>query len=230
MADEPGDAFQIAHFRIRVHAAQPRFQAGNRLVGRRKELHRLIHLTDQPVGSSAFSGDIETAAEGSAGLQHPENLPIGSLLVREGVKAVEGQDNIECAVLVGKRPYVALPEGNVGEVQPLRLFPRLPHHVRGVVQAGDLRMGKRLVDGHGQDSRPHRNLQQLTGKILRNAGQGFFQIVVALRLVHVPHQTAYRLSPERGAGDHTVVKIAAACHAVGIADGVLSFHFLILDF
>ena len=102
--------------------------------------------------------------------------------------------------------------------------------IRGVVQTGDLRIGQRPVDGHGQNSRPHGNLQQLAGKILRNAGQGFFQIVVALRLVHVPHQTAYRLSPKRGAGYHTVIEIAAARHAVGVADGVLSFHFLTLEF
>ena len=53
---------------------------------------------------------VKTAAEGAARLQDPVRLPVGSFLVGEGVKAVEGQHDIEAPVFKRQCANVALQE------------------------------------------------------------------------------------------------------------------------
>ena len=60
------------------------------------------------------------------------------------------------------------------------------------------------------------------------AGQGFFLILAAHLLVHIPDQTAHQPARQRGAGHHAVVKAAAARQAVRTADRFFSFHAVLL--
>ena len=76
---------------VRVHILKPRFQARDGLIRRGEELHPLIELTDKAVCSPALTGNVEAAAECSAGLEHAERLAVGRLLIGKGVKAVERQ-------------------------------------------------------------------------------------------------------------------------------------------
>ena len=140
------------------------------------------------------------------------------------MKAVERKNDIKAAVSIGESAYVALFKSDVFQPQPFRFFPRLRHHIRGIVETGDLGPRQRLINRHGEDPRSHRNFQQLPREIFRNAGQCTGQIIVAFGLVHSPYQAADGLSRQRGAGDHSVVKIIAARQTIGIANGFLSFH------
>ena len=47
---------------------------------------------------------------------------------------------------------------------------------------------------------------------------------ITFRLVHIPHQTTHRFSTQRGAGDHSVIKIVAACQSVCAANDLFAFH------
>ena len=60
--------------------------------------------------------------------------------------------------------------------------------------------------------------------MLRYAGQRLFEIIVAFGLVHIPHQTAHRFSAQRCAGDHAVMKIGSARHAVCAANSFFPIH------
>ena len=140
------------------------------------------------------------------------------------MKAIQRQHNIKRTVRKGQRPYIPLPEGHIFQVQTFRLFLRLPHHVRRVIEAGNIRLGQRLVKRHGQNAGPHRHLQQLTREVFRNTFQCPFQIDIVFRLVHVPHQTAHRFPAQGGAGDHAVIKIVAACQPIGTANRFFSLH------
>ena len=82
-ADEPRDAFKVSDSHVRVHILKPRFQAPDSLIRRSEELHPLIELTDKAVCSPALAGDVEAAAECSAGLEHAERLAVGRLRIRE---------------------------------------------------------------------------------------------------------------------------------------------------
>ena len=183
-----------------------------------------INVPDEPIRPLVLAHHIKTAAECPAGFQDPENLPVSGLLVRESVKAVQRQNDVKGIVLIGKRPHIALPEGHVFQVQALRLFLRLTHHVRRVIQTGNVRFWHRPVKRHGQNARSHRDLQQLTRESLRDTGQRLFQIDVVFRLVHCPHQAAHRFSTQRGAGEHAVIKTVSARHSVRTANGFFSFH------
>ena len=45
---------------------------------------------------------------------------------------------------------------------------RRGHHILRIIEAGDIRVRKVAVDRHSQDAGPYRNLQQLSGEILRD--------------------------------------------------------------
>ncbi len=109
-------------------------------------------------------------------------------------------------------------------MQAAGLFPCLIHHVRRVIQTGNVRLRQRLVNRHGQNAGSHRYLKQPAGEMLRNARQCLFEIIVTFLLVHIPHQTAYRFSAQCGAGDHAVIKIIAARHSVCAANGFFPIH------
>ena len=164
---------------------------------------------DEPVSPPARTRHVKAAADRSAGAQHPEGLAVGRLLVGEGMEAVERKYRVKAAVLERERAHIPLPERDVLQSQPVRLFLRLRHHVRRVIEAGDLCLGQRLIERHGEDARPDRDLQQPPGKILRDAGQGFFLILAAHLLVHIPDQTAHQPARQRGAGHHAVVSVSS---------------------
>ena len=71
-AAKPDNAFHTAHIHIRIHPLQPHFQAGDRLIGRRKETRFFVSVPDEPVGSLMLSLYIKAAAECPAGLQYPK--------------------------------------------------------------------------------------------------------------------------------------------------------------
>ena len=56
-------------------------------------------MPDEPVRAMAAPLDVEAAREGPARFQDAEGLPVRRLLVREGVEAVEGENDVEGAVL-----------------------------------------------------------------------------------------------------------------------------------
>ena len=64
-------------------------------------------MTDKPVCPLIAALHIETAAKGPSRLQHPAGLPLSGFLIRESVKAVEGQHDIEA--LVFKRKCADVP-------------------------------------------------------------------------------------------------------------------------
>ena len=167
---------------------------------------------------------IEAAAEGTAGLQHPENLPIGGFLVRKSVKAVQRQNDVEGVVCIGECSHISLPEGYIFQVQAVCLFLCLPHHICRVVEAGNIRLRHSLINRHGQNPCSHRHFQQSAGEMLRNTGHCLFQIGIVFRLVHCPHQAAHRFPAQSRAGDHAVIKTVSARHSVRTANGFFSFH------
>ena len=181
-------------------------------------------MPDKPIRPLVLALHIEASAECSAGSQDPENLPISGFLVRKSMKAVQRQNDVKGVGCIGKRTHIDLPEGYIFQVQTVSLFPCLPHHIRRVIEASDVRFGHRLINRHGQNPCSHRHFQQLAGEMLRNPGQCLFQIIVVFRLVHCPHQTAHRFSAQGGAGDHAVIKAAFACQSVCAANGLFSFH------
>ena len=181
-------------------------------------------MPDKPVRPLLLALYIKAAAEGPTGFQHPIGLPVSGLFIRERVKAVQRQNDVKCTVRKGQRTYIPLLKGHILQVQAVCLFLRLSHHICRVIQTGDVRFGQRLVKRHGQNAGAHRHLQQLAGKMLRDAGQCLFQIGIVFRLVHIPHQTAHRFPAQGGAGDHTIIKIIAACQPIGTADCFFSFH------
>ena len=151
------------------------------------------------------------------------------VLIGKGVKAVERQDDIKSPVLIRQRADVALTERDIFESQLFRLFTRLSHHVGRIVKAGYICIRQRLIDRHGQYACADRDFQQFPGKSLRDARQRLLKIIVALRLVHVPHYAAHCSAARRGAGYHSVIKAVAACHAIGAAYRVPAFHKLPLS-
>ena len=83
------------------------------------------------------------------------------------------------------------------------------------------------VDRHGQYARPHRDFQQLSGKILRDPRQCLLQIPKVLFAVHVPDDPADRLAGERGIRHHPVIKARiAARQLVSAFDLFFSRHAL----
>ena len=181
-------------------------------------------LPDKPIRPLVLALHIKAAAECPAGSQDPENLPISCLLVRESVKAVQRQNNVKRAVCIGKRTHIALLKGYVVQIQSVRFFLRLPHHIRRVIEASDVRLRHSLINRYGQNPCSHRHFQQLAGEMLRNTGQRLFQIIVVFRLVHCPHQTAHRFPAQSRAGDHAVIKTVSARHSVRTANSFFSFH------
>ena len=181
-------------------------------------------MPHEPVRPLLLSRYVKTSAESSSGFQNPEYLPVSSLFFRKCVKAVQRQNHVKRAVRKGQRPHIPLLKGHILQVQTFRLFLRLSHHIRRIIQAGNVRLGQCLVKRHGQNTGSHRHLQQPAGEMLRDAGQCLFQRGVVFRLVHIPHQAAYRFSAKGRAGDHTVIKIVAACQPIGAANHFFSFH------
>lgn len=120
----------------------------------------LVEAADELVRPRMLPLHIEAAAEDAAGFQDPEGLPVGGLLVREGVEAVQGEDGVKAPVREGESPHIPLLKTDVGKAQALRLLPGLGHHVRGVVETGDLRLGEGLVEGHGVPTGTSRSLPE----------------------------------------------------------------------
>ena len=114
-------------------------------------------MLDEPVRPPVAALHVEAAAEGSAGFQNAAGFAVSGLLVREGVKAIHGQHDIEAFILKRQRADVALHEGDIPDPRSLRLLLRRGHHVLGIIQAGDLCVRKVPVDRHGQDACPDRN-------------------------------------------------------------------------
>ncbi len=200
------------------------FRAGSRLIGRCEKPCLFINMPDKPIRPPMLALHIKAAAECPAGSQNPENLPISGFLVRKSMKAVQRQNDVESIVCIGKRPHIALPEGYIFQVQTVSLFLCLPHHIRRVIEAGDVRLLHSPVNRHGQNTGSHRHFQQLAGEMLRNPGHCLFQIGVVFRLVHCPHQAAHRFPAQSRAGDHAVIKTVSARHSVRTANGFFSFH------
>ena len=69
-----------------------------------------VDFFDKPIRAAVFALHIEAAAKNSTGTQHTENLPVCRLLVRKGVKPVEGQHYIKAAIFKGQRAHIALLE------------------------------------------------------------------------------------------------------------------------
>ena len=97
-AAEAADAFHARHVHLTVHPGEAISQARLRLVGRCKKAFGLVEMADEPVGPFAAALHIKAAAEGPAAFQYAEGLPVRRLLVREGVKAVEGQHDVKALV------------------------------------------------------------------------------------------------------------------------------------
>ena len=70
-------------------------------------------MRDEPVRPPVAALHVEAAAEGSAGFQDAAGFAVSGFLVREGVKAVEGQHEIEALVLKRQCADVALQERDV---------------------------------------------------------------------------------------------------------------------
>ena len=70
-------------------------------------------MPDEPVCPLMTAPHIEAAAEGSARFQHAVGFTVSGLLVREGVKAVEGQHDIEAFILKRQSADIALLEGDI---------------------------------------------------------------------------------------------------------------------
>ena len=181
-------------------------------------------MPDKPIRPLVLVRHIEAAAECPAGSQDPETFPISGFLIRECVKAVQRQNDVEFTVCKGKRTYIPLLKGYILQVQSIRLFLCLPHHIGRVIQTGNIRFRQRPVKRHGQNSGSHRHLQQFAGEMFRDTGQRIFQIGIAFRLIHIPNQAAHRFSAQGRAGDHAIIKIVAACQPIGAANRFFSLH------
>lgn len=70
-------------------------------------------MPDEPIRPLVLVRHIEAAAECTAGSQDPENFPISSLLIRECMKAVQRQNDVEFTVCKGKRTYIPLLKGYI---------------------------------------------------------------------------------------------------------------------
>ena len=114
-------------------------------------------MLDEPVRPPVAALHVEAAAEGSAGFQNAAGFAVSGFLVREGVKSVHGQHEIEAFILKRQRADVALQESDVCQPQRFRLLLRRGHHDFGIIGTGDVRIRKVPVDRHGQDACPDRN-------------------------------------------------------------------------
>ena len=196
------------------------------IAGRRRVTRESFerYVPDEPIRPLVLAHHIKAAAECSAGSQDPKNLPIGGFLVWKSMKAVQRQNDVEGVVCIGECSHISLPEGYIFQLQVLRLFLRLPHHIGRIIETGNVRLRHSLINRHGQNPCSHRYFQQLAGEMLRNTGHCLFQIGVVFRLVHCPHQAAHRFPTQSRAGDHAVIKTVSARHSVRTANGFFSFH------
>ncbi len=83
-------------------------QALLRLKGRGKVALGDVQALDEPIRAFECFLVVEAAAEDPAGFQDTAGLPVGGILVREGVEAVQGRDQVEAFILEGQLPHVAL--------------------------------------------------------------------------------------------------------------------------
>ena len=67
-------------------------------------------MPDKPVCPLTAALHTETAAKGPSRLQHSAGLPVSGFLIREGVKTVERQNDIEAFILKGHCADIALQE------------------------------------------------------------------------------------------------------------------------
>ena len=122
-------------------------------------------------------------------------------------------------------PDIALPESDVFDPRQLRPALRGSHHVRRVVQTGDLRLRQVVINGHRQDAGPDRHFQQRTAEILRYTGECLLKIADVFLSVHVPDQPADRFPGQRGICHHPIIEACmSAGEPVGTFDLILSAH------
>jgi len=88
-AGEAGLGAHKAQLDVRVKVLQSAAQTISGLERWREEAFGHVEVVNEPVRTSHLPSDVEAPAEGASRLEHAEGLCVGSLLVREGVKAVE---------------------------------------------------------------------------------------------------------------------------------------------
>ena len=81
-------------------------------------------MPDEPVRPFTAAPDVNAAAKSPARFQHPEGFTVSGLLIREGVKAVEGQHDIEAFILKGQSADVTLQEVDIPDPESFGLFLR----------------------------------------------------------------------------------------------------------
>ncbi len=212
-------------FHVPIHRFEPRSEAGGGLERRGAVAHRRVEPLDDEIRPTVLFHHGETAAERAAGSEHAERLAIGRLLVGKGVEAVERQHHIKTSVRKRQIPHIALHKINLRERHFLRPPLRPRHHVRRIVQARDLGIGKRLVERHREDAGAHGNLQKTAGKAVGNRGKRQLLIEAGLFLVQTPDQPADERAEKGGAGNHVVVERRLSAHVfIGLLNGRVSAH------
>ena len=82
-------------------------------------VHRIYSL---PLHRPLLFLFVPAAAECPAGSQDPKDLPVSGLFIRERTKAVQRQNDVNCAVRIRKCTHIPLPEGHIFQVQAVCLF------------------------------------------------------------------------------------------------------------
>ena len=78
--------------------------------------------SDEPIRPLLLARHIEAAAEGAAGSQDPEHLPVSRFFIRERMKAIQRQNDVKRAVRKGQFPYIPLLKGHIFQVQAFCLL------------------------------------------------------------------------------------------------------------
>ena len=159
----------------------------------------------EPVGAAGFALDAEAADEAAAGPEDAVDLRIGLFLVREGVEAVHGQDDVEGTVVEGERAHVALDQSAVADVLLPEAGPGPVEHVAAVVQADDVRAVDPDIFRRGEDAGADGDVQQLSREVVRDVGQdlpGDFVVIDT-----APEQVHVQPAPPGGPGQDVVVDV-----------------------
>ena len=81
-------------------------------------------MPDEPIRPFTAALNVKASAEGPARLQHPEGLTVSGLLVRESVKAIEGQHDVKTFILKGHCADITLHESDIPDSDSLGFFLR----------------------------------------------------------------------------------------------------------
>ena len=79
-------------------------------------------MPDEPIRPFTAALNVKASAEGPTRLQHPEGLTVSGLFVRKGVKAVEGQHNVEAFILKGQCSDVTLQKVDISDSDSIGFF------------------------------------------------------------------------------------------------------------